>query len=121
MEFREALHYGAQGASEFNDVLGAGLYLRGRPDVDPRRIGLRGGSYGGFLTALGLARAYDLFPAGVDLHGVHDWNIEIQNWVPSYDPNKQAEAAKLVLESSPIAYVNDRRPPGLLIPGVEGK
>src|SRR5437899_3344628 len=95
MEFREALHYGAQGASEFNDVLGAGRYLRGRPDVDPKRIGLWGGSYGGFLTAMGLARASDLFAAGVDLHGVHGWNIEIQNWVPTYDPAQQAEAAKL--------------------------
>src|SRR5207248_7076415 len=46
MEFREALHYGAQGASEFNDVLGAGLYLGTRPDVDAKRIGLWGGSYG---------------------------------------------------------------------------
>src|SRR5437899_3127049 len=117
MEFREALHYGAQGASEFNDVLGAGRYLRGRPDVDPKRIGLWGGSYGGFLTAMGLARASDLFAAGVDLHGVHDWNIEIQNWVPTYDPAKQAEAAKLAYESSPIAYVKNWRSPVLLIHG----
>ena len=117
MEFREAQHYGAQGASEFNDVLGAGLYLRGRPDVDPKRIGLWGGSYGGFLTAMGLARASDLFTAGVDLHGVHDWNIEIQNWVPTYDPVKQADAAKLAYESSPIAYVKDWRSPVLLIHG----
>ena len=117
MEFREALHYGAQGASEFNDVLGAGRYLRGRPDVDPKRIGLWGGSYGGFLTAMGLARASDLFAAGVDLHGVHDWNIEIQNWVPTYDPAKQAEAAKLANESSPIAYVKTWRSPVLLIHG----
>src|SRR5207245_691737 len=43
MEFREALHYGAQGASEFNAVLGAGVYLRARADVDPARIGLWGG------------------------------------------------------------------------------
>jgi len=117
LEFREALHYGAQGASEFHDVLGAGLYLRGRPDVDPKRIGLWGGSYGGFLTALGLARASDLFAAGVDLHGVHDWNIEIQNWVPTYDPAKQSDAAKLAYESSPIAYVQDWRSPVLLIHG----
>jgi dipeptidyl aminopeptidase/acylaminoacyl peptidase len=117
LEFREALHYGAQGASEFNDVLSAGLYLRGRPDVDPKRIGVWGGSYGGFLTAMGLARASDLFAAGVDLHGVHDWNIEIQNWVPTYDPAKRAEAAKLAYESSPIAYVKDWRSPVLLIQG----
>jgi dipeptidyl aminopeptidase/acylaminoacyl peptidase len=117
MEFREALHYGAQGASEFQDVLAAGLYLRGRADVDPQRIGLWGGSYGGFLTAMGLAKASDLFAAGVDLHGVHDWNIEIQNWVPSYDPEKQADAAKLARASSPIAYVDDWRSPVLLIQG----
>ena len=117
MEFREALHYGAQGASEFNDVLGAGLYLRGRPDVDAKRIALWGGSYGGFLTAMGLARASDLFAAGVDLHGVHDWNVEIENWVPTYDPAKQADAAKRAYESSPIAYVKDWRSPVLLIHG----
>src|SRR5216117_546818 len=116
MEFREALHYGAQGASEFNDVLGAGVYLRSRADVDPARIGLWGGSYGGFLTAMGLARASDLFAAGVDLHGVHDWNIEIANWV-SYDPSKAGEAAKLAYQSSPIAYVGDWRSPVLLIQG----
>src|SRR5205814_8894338 len=74
MEFREALNYGASGASEFNDVEGAGLYLRTRADVDPARIGLWGGSYGGYLTALGLARASNLFAAGVDFHGVHDWS-----------------------------------------------
>src|SRR6266705_2146411 len=91
--------------------------LRGRPDVDPKRIGLWGGSYGGFLTAMGLARASDLFAAGVDLHGVHDWNIEIENWVPTYDPEKQAEAAKLAYESSPIAHVKDWRSPVLLVHG----
>src|SRR5207253_2898350 len=98
LEFREALHYGAQGTSEFADVLGAGLYLRGRGDVDPKRIGLWGGSYGGFLTAMGLARASEQFAAGVDLHGVHEWNVEIRNWVPDYDPQKRADFAKLAVE-----------------------
>ncbi|HYX81007.1 MAG TPA: prolyl oligopeptidase family serine peptidase, partial [Gemmatimonadales bacterium] len=116
MEFREALHYGAQGASEFQDVMAAGLYLRSRADVDPRRIGLWGGSYGGFLTAMGLAKASDRFAAGVDFHGVHDWNVEIQNWV-EYDPAKNAEAARVAHESSPIAYVDDWRSPVLLIHG----
>ncbi|MDQ6663673.1 MAG: prolyl oligopeptidase family serine peptidase, partial [Acidobacteriota bacterium] len=103
LDFREAKNYGATGASEYNDVIGAGLYLRGRGDVDPARIGLWGGSYGGFLTALGLARASDLFAAGVDLHGVHDWNSEIGIFAPGYDPEKQREAAKLAFDSSPMA------------------
>ena len=56
LNFREADAIGAAGASEYNDVLAAAAFLRDRPDVDAKRIGLWGGSYGGYLTALGLAR-----------------------------------------------------------------
>jgi dipeptidyl aminopeptidase/acylaminoacyl peptidase len=117
LEFREALNYGAMGASEFNDVEGAGLYLRSQTDVDPQRIGLWGGSYGGYLTALGLARASDLFAAGVDMHGVHDWNTEIPAFAPSYKPTDQPDAARLAWESSPLSSVNTWRSPVLLIQG----
>src|SRR3984885_4371610 len=113
LDFREALNYGATGASEFNDVLGAGLYLRSRPDVDPKRIGLWGGSYGGYLTALGLARASDLFVAGVDFHGVHDWSAELTSDGLTLD----AATAHLALESSPLASVGTWRSPVLLIHG----
>ncbi len=117
LEFREALNYGARGASEFNDVVGAGLYLQNRDDVDPDRIGLWGGSYGGYLTALGLARASDLFAAGVDIHGVHDWNIVIRNFQQSYNPLENEAGARLAFESSPMASVKDWRSPVLLIHG----
>jgi dipeptidyl aminopeptidase/acylaminoacyl peptidase len=116
-EFREAPHYGATGASEFNDVMAAGLYERGRPDVDPARIGLWGGSYGGYLTALGLARASELFAAGVDLHGVHDWNLEINNVARPYEPEKRLETARVAFESSPMSSVATWRSPVLLIQG----
>lgn len=117
MLFREALQYGATGASEFNDVLGAGVYLRNRPDVDAARIGLWGGSYGGYLTAMGLARASSLFAAGVDVHGVHDWNNGIRNFIPEYDPLLQVEAARLALQSSPMGSLDGWRSPVLLIHG----
>lgn len=117
LEFREALNYGARGASEFNDVTGAGLYLKSRPDVDPNRIGLWGGSYGGYLTALGLARASDLFAAGVDLHGVHDWNVVIRNFATSYDANARAEVARLAFQSSPMSALDGWRSPVLVIHG----
>ncbi len=117
LNFREALHYGATGASEYNDVQGAGVYLRGRTDVDPKRIGLWGGSYGGYLTALGLARASDLFAVGVDFHGVHDWNTEIPNFVPAYNAGKDQNVARVAFESSPMASVSTWRSPVLLIHG----
>jgi dipeptidyl aminopeptidase/acylaminoacyl peptidase len=117
MEFREALNYGATGASEFNDVQGAGLYLRSRPDVDPARLGLWGGSYGGYLTALGLARASDLFTCGVDFHGVHDWNLEFPETLPAENPQKLTDWARVAFESSPLADIKTWHSPVLLIQG----
>jgi dipeptidyl aminopeptidase/acylaminoacyl peptidase len=117
LDFREALNYGAAGAREFNDVMGAGLYLRSRADVDPARIGVWGGSYGGYLTALALSRASDLFAAGVDFHGVHDWNLELNIWQPTYDPSADPNAARLAWESSPLATVKGWRSPVLLMQG----
>jgi dipeptidyl aminopeptidase/acylaminoacyl peptidase len=117
MQFREALDYGAAGASEFRDVLGAGLYLKARDDVDPDRIGLWGGSYGGYLTAMGLSRASDLYAAGVDIHGVHDWNVGIATFRPDYSPLDDPEAGRLAFESSPMATLDGWRSPVLLIHG----
>lgn len=117
LEFREALDYGANGASEYRDVVGGAQYLRSRSDVDADRIGLWGGSYGGYLTALGLAQNSDLFAAGVDIHGVHDWNEVIKNFVPSYNPEKRAAVAKKAYESSPMHFLDGWTSPVLLIHG----
>ena len=110
LDFREALNYGATGASEFSDVIGAGLYLHSRQDVIANKIGLWGGSYGGYLTALGLARASNLFAAGVDFHGVHDWNVELST--PA-----APDRARIAFQSSPMAYVDTWKSPVLLIHG----
>jgi dipeptidyl aminopeptidase/acylaminoacyl peptidase len=117
LEFREALNYGATGAAEFNDVMGAGLYMKGRPDVDPTRIGLWGGSYGGYLTAMGLARASSLFAAGVDFHGVHDWNQGIRTFVPDYNVLDDPEFSRRAFAASPMASVDGWTSPVLLIHG----
>jgi dipeptidyl aminopeptidase/acylaminoacyl peptidase len=117
MAFREALNYGAAGASEYNDVLGAGRYLASRRDVDPKRIALWGGSYGGFLTAMGLARNSNMFAAGVDFHGVHDWNVGIRTFVPSYNTLENPRDSLLAFRSSPLASMKTWRSPVLVIHG----
>jgi dipeptidyl aminopeptidase/acylaminoacyl peptidase len=116
LDFREAMHYGRDGASEYNDIVGAGHYLRSRADVDPAKIGVWGGSYGGFMTALALARSSDIFAAGVDMHGVHQW-LRPANWKPSHDPEADARILKTAWESSPMAYMSTWRSPVLLIQG----
>jgi dipeptidyl aminopeptidase/acylaminoacyl peptidase len=118
LNFRQCEHVGADGATEYNDVLAAANYLRARPGVDPKRIGIWGGSYGGYLTALALARNSDLFAAGVDFHGVHDWNLEdnASDWKLGSNAEKDAIAAK-ARASSPIASIDHWRSPVLLIHG----
>jgi dipeptidyl aminopeptidase/acylaminoacyl peptidase len=112
--FREARHRGARGASEYQDVVAAGRYLATRNDVDPAKIGLWGGSYGGFLTAMGLARNSELFAAGVDIHGVHDWSARV-----GAGPGVGAtqDLVKLARESSPVSSVDKWKSPVLLIHG----
>ena len=112
LEYREAENFGPGGASELNDVLGAIAYLRGRPDVDSHRLGIWGPSYGGFMTALGLARASDALAAGVDYSGIHDWST----FLPSMGvPLEGADANRRALESSPIATIDRWRSPVLVV------
>jgi dipeptidyl aminopeptidase/acylaminoacyl peptidase len=115
--FREAQNRGARGASEYQDIVAAGKYLASRPDVDPKRIGLWGGSYGGYLTALGLARDSELFAAGVDLHGVHDWSQRGGGGPAGGAAGAGGEAARLARESSPVASVEKWKSPVLIIQG----
>jgi dipeptidyl aminopeptidase/acylaminoacyl peptidase len=121
LDFREAEGSGASGASEYNDLLAAADLLRARGDVDPARIGLWGGSYGGYLTALGLARNSDLFKAGVDLHGVHDWHhytlATDRNNLPLYPLDASPAVLATALAASPIGAVAGWRSPVLLISG----
>ncbi|HEY5380783.1 MAG TPA: prolyl oligopeptidase family serine peptidase [Acidobacteriaceae bacterium] len=118
LDFRQCEHAGADGATEYNDVLGAVNYLRTRADIDSARIGLWGGSYGGYLTALALARNSDLFAAGVDFHGVHEWILEDNDadWLRG-SLSQQESIAALAHASSPMAAIDRWRSPVLLING----
>jgi dipeptidyl aminopeptidase/acylaminoacyl peptidase len=119
--FREAPNTIWRGAAEYKDVVAAGRYLQSLPEVDSEKIGLWGGSYGGFLTAMGLARNSELFKAGVDFHGVHDWSVFLTERpyfgnLALRPPDAEA-AVKLAWDSSPDAYVTTWKSPVLLIHG----
>ena len=73
-DFQHPADGGPRGSSEYQDVLAGARFLQHLQGVDPNRIGIWGGSYGGLLTGLALARNSDVFKAGVDFHGVHDWS-----------------------------------------------
>ena len=120
-DFQQADSAGSQGASEYRDVKAAAEWLRSQPFVDPTRIGIYGGSYGGFLTALALASNSDLFAAGVDVHGVHDWTTERARGLLNRDRYEEAPDLSKALEigwaSSPVSRIKTWRSPVLLIHG----
>ena len=114
-------HAGPRGAAEYQDVVAGARYLQSLSGVDPGRIGIWGGSYGGYLTALALARNSDIFKAGVDLHGVHDWSAlpdEDFSKAPSrYEKGDRDEALRVAWESSPDASLEGWKGHVLLIQG----
>jgi dipeptidyl aminopeptidase/acylaminoacyl peptidase len=123
-DFHAPANAGGRGASEYQDVLAAGKYLQQRADVDPARIGIWGGSYGGFLTAMALGRNSDVFAAGVDIHGVHSRvasppdTLQASATIGDGVTREQLdEAARVAWQSSPIAFVNTWKSPVLLIHG----
>jgi dipeptidyl aminopeptidase/acylaminoacyl peptidase len=116
--FREPAKSVWRGASEYQDAVAGAKFLQTLDNVDPRRIGLWGGSYGGFLTAMGLARNSDIFKAGVDFHGVHDWAIFLPMWADNVEAAPDIkEARELAFKSSPVASVANWRSPVLFVHG----
>ena len=119
-DFHRPPNAGAQGASEYLDVKAGAEYLQRLPQVDPKRVGIYGGSYGGFLTALALARDSKLFAAGVDIHGVHNWTAEraaglLEN---RYEKIPDGERAlDVAWQSSPVSSIATWKSPVLLIHG----
>jgi len=107
--FREAENTGMRGAAEYQDVLAGAQYLQNRPEVDPDRIGKWGLSYGGLLTAMALARNSDIFKAGVDMAGVHDWS--------QLRGRLDEDLRKTARTSSPVADVEKWTSPVLFIHG----
>lgn len=116
--FREAPEIARDGASEYRDVLAGGRWLAAQKEVDPQKIGIWGGSWGGYLTALALARNSDLFKAGADFHGVHTL---LRNVETSVAPDRQAAIRQKQWESSPMGAIDTWRSPVLLVHGDDDK
>ncbi|HEX7851380.1 MAG TPA: prolyl oligopeptidase family serine peptidase, partial [Sphingomonas sp.] len=116
--FREAPETGRGGASEYRDVLAGAQWLAKQPDVDPKRLGIWGGSWGGYLTALALARDSELFAAGADFHGVHTL---VRPGDASLSPGTDLKARELQWQSSPIGSIDRWRSPVLIVHGDDDK
>jgi dipeptidyl aminopeptidase/acylaminoacyl peptidase len=119
-DFHYALRTAWTGASEYQDVLAGARWLQRDPIIDPSRIGIWGGSWGGYLTALALARNSEVFKAGVDFSGVHDLMHDAAGYFGDSEGALRTDLKpwlKLAWDSSPVASVSKWRSPVLLIQG----
>jgi dipeptidyl aminopeptidase/acylaminoacyl peptidase len=113
---------GPAGASEYQDVLAGAQYLQQFQGVERDQIGIWGGSYGGYLTGLALARNSDVFKAGVDFHGISNWVPTLakdgalpEHWYETNEDWKRAIATAFA--ASPDADIAQWTSPVLLIHG----
>jgi dipeptidyl aminopeptidase/acylaminoacyl peptidase len=101
-DWRTAI-YEHMGGKDLDDIVDAARYLASQHGVDPKRIGLYGGSYGGFLTLMGMFTQPEVFRAGAALRPVTDWAYYNHGYTSAIlnVPQNDAEAYR---RSSPVYF-----------------
>ncbi len=111
------------GGGDLRDVVAAVDYLRSTGYVDPRRVAVVGGSYGGYLTLMALAKFPELWAAGVAFVPFANWFTEYEREDPvlqAYDRmmmGDPVEDAELWRDRSPIFFADRIRAPLLILAG----
>ena len=123
-EYRERLK-GEWGVVDTVDAINAARYLIARGDADPARVGIRGGSAGGYTTLNALAR-YDFFTAGASLFGLADLESFATGGTHKFESQyleslvgPYPERRDVYRERSPIHHVDDLDCPVILLQGLE--
>jgi dipeptidyl aminopeptidase/acylaminoacyl peptidase len=101
-DWRTAI-YRHMGGKDLEDIVDGAKYLTTAEKVDPKRIGVYGGSYGGFITLMAMFTTPDVFAAGAALRPVTDWAHYNHGYTSNIlnNPQKDAEAYR---KSSPIYF-----------------
>ena len=101
-DWRTAI-YRHMGGKDVEDVVDGAKYLVANEKVDPKRIGVYGGSYGGFITLMAMFTTPDVFAAGAALRPVTDWSHYNHGYTSNILnlPQNDPEAYK---RSSPIFF-----------------
>lgn len=112
------------GIEDCDDAANAAFYLASLPQVDKSRIGVTGGSYGGYLTSLVIGRYPEVFAAAVDWFGITDW---MTIWIPRLHPvvkfffrdrlGDSLEHKDLYRMSSPVTYAGVIKTPLMIVHG----
>ena len=122
IEFQKA-NYKDLGGGDLQDEVYAAKFLEATGYVNPKKIGITGGSYGGFMTLMALGKTPDTWAAGVELYGIIDWMTMLQHEDPMLqeyeksllgDPVKDRSAYDA---ASPITFLHAAKAPLLVLQG----
>lgn len=127
MDYRASAGYGRawrtaiyrhMGHPEVEDIVDGAHWLERSYHADPKRLGVWGGSYGGFMTYMMMFRAPDLFAAGAALRPVGDW-ADYNDGYTSAILNRPDVDPQAYFASSPINYAGALKHPLLIMQGIE--
>jgi len=119
----QTANYRDLGGGDLKDTLAAKDFLVKSGYVDAKRVGITGGSYGGFMTLMALAKAPDAFAAGVQSYGIINWHTMWQTADPLLreylfslmgDP---AQVKGVYDAASPMTYIAAIKAPLLSLQG----
>jgi dipeptidyl aminopeptidase/acylaminoacyl peptidase len=122
MEFQRA-NYKDIGGGDLQDEVYAARFLANTGYVDAKKIGITGGSYGGYMAMIAIGRTPDVWAASVELFGITDWLTEQEHEEPALQQYDQSilgdpvKDRKSYEDASPIKYFKDAKAPLLILQG----
>jgi dipeptidyl aminopeptidase/acylaminoacyl peptidase len=122
LDFQKA-NFQDLGGGDLKDELAGVDFVKATGFVDPKKVGIYGGSYGGFMTLMAIGRMPDIWAAAVDEYGIINWSSMLKSSDPSLNEYLKAllgnpeENRKIYEEDSPITYIRSEKAPLLVLQG----
>jgi dipeptidyl aminopeptidase/acylaminoacyl peptidase len=122
MEFQKA-NFKDLGGGDLQDEVYAAKFLEATGYVNPKKIGITGGSYGGFMTLMAIGRTPDVWAAGVELYGIINWLTMLEHEDPMLQQYEKSLLGDPVKDrasydaASPITYIHSVKAPLLILQG----
>ena len=122
LDFQKA-NFQDLGGGDLKDEIAGVEFLKATGYVDPKKIGITGGSYGGFMTLMAVGKAPDMWGAAVEEYGIINWSTMLKSSDPSLNEYLKAllgnpETNRHIYEAdSPITYIRNEKAPLLVLQG----
>ena len=122
MEFQKA-NYKDIGGGDLQDEVYAARFLIATGYVDAKKMGITGGSYGGYMAMMAIGKTPEVWAAAVELFGITDWLTEQANEDPALQQYDQTilgdpvKDRKVYEDASPIKYFKYAKAPLLVLQG----